>query len=366
MNGTEPIGIAAVGYGYWGPNIVRNLVERPEFELRALCELNETRATQFQARFPGIPVEGDFARALADPDVEAVAIATRPNTHYALARQALEAGKHVLVEKPLATNSVDAAELIALAEDVDRVLMPGHTFLYSPPVVKIKELIEEDVLGVPYFITSSRMNLGQYQPDGVICDLAPHDLSILMWLMDEPLVSISASGRSVFRDGVHETAFLTLTFAGGATANIQISWLAPRKVRQMVIVGSKRMIQYDDTAVEEPVRIYDRGFDIDLQQPANFGEYKMTYRTGDLLVPNIRPSEPLSLELSDFATSIRDGVEPRSNAQLGLQIVRALEAAQASLADGSRPVNLEEEPVVRRSRRFVSSSSAMDAELSGF
>ena len=338
----EPIGIGAVGYGYWGPNVVRNLMERPEFDLRALCELDETRATEFSRRYPGIAVESDFEEMLADDDIEAVAIMTRPHTHFALARMALDAGKHVLVEKPLARTSAEAEELVALADRNELVLMPGHTFLYSPPVVKVRNLIDEGVLGETYFVTSSRMNLGQYQPDGVICDLAPHDLSILLYWFDQPLVQLSATGCSAFQEHVPETAFLTLQFAGGAAANVQLSWLAPKKMRQMVVVGSKRMVQYDDTAVDEPVRIYDRGLDFELAKPENFGEYKLTYRSGDLVIPRVDPSEPLALELKDFASAVREGTVPRSNAALGLRIVRALEAADASLRQRGAPVIVDD------------------------
>ena len=263
------LGLSVVGYGYWGPNMARNVIESQDFELVSVCERDEERTAECRRRHPGTRTNCDFDAIVADGRVDAVAIATPPATHYPLARRALEAGKHVLVEKPLATTASDAAELIALADSKGLVLMPGHTFLYSPPVNKIRRLIAEDVLGQIYFVTSSRMNLGKYQRDGVVLDLAPHDLSILSyWLGDRP-VEASAQGNSVFQDGVHETAFLTLTFAGGTTANIQISWLAPRKVRQMVLVGSRRMVQYEDGSADESVRIYDRG--LDYEAPTSFG-----------------------------------------------------------------------------------------------
>ena len=333
------IGIAVVGYGYWGPNIVRNLLERPEFDLLALCELNETRAAAFARRQPGIAVEPDFETILADPRIQAVSIATPPSTHHELALRALRAGKHVLVEKPLATTVGEAEELVETAEELGLIVMPGHTFVYSPPVNKVRELIADGSLGETYFITSSRMNLGIYQGDGVVCDLAPHDLSILLYWLGERVVQVSASGRSVFRSGIPETAFITLTFESGAAANIQISWLAPRKVRQMVVVGSKRMVQYEDTAADESVRIYDRGLDV--AQPANFGEYRMTYRSGDMVAPRIEAQEPLSLELADFADSILTGREPRSSASLGVEIVRVIEAAELSLQQSGQPVPVE-------------------------
>jgi predicted dehydrogenase len=337
------IGAAVVGYGYWGPNLVRNLLGRPEFEFHGLCELNESRAAQFLDRYPGYAVEPEFDRVLEDPRVQAVLVATPPMTHFDLVSKALAAGKHVLVEKPLARRAGEAAELVRMSEERGLVLMPGHTFLYSPPVNKVRELIRDGVVGEPYFITSSRMNLGMYQQDGVICDLAPHDLSILLYWLDEPIVAVSATGRSVFDDAVPETAFLTLTFAGGAAANVQISWLAPRKQRQMIVVGSKRMVQYEDTSADEAIRVYDRG--LDLKAPATFGEYRLTYRTGDMVAPRIEASEPLSLELGDFANAILTGAEPSSNARLGLEIVKAVEASEDSLAAGGRPTAIDADGV---------------------
>ncbi len=339
---TTPIGVAVVGFGYWGPNITRNVAERPELRLTALCERDPSRAAEFSRRYPDCVVEQDFEMVLLNPRVDAVAIATPPRTHYQLARRALLAGKHVLVEKPLATTSAHVEELIAIAADVERVLMPGHTFVYSPPVNKVRDLIQTGELGDIYFVTSSRMNLGLYQADGVISDLAPHDLSILLYWLDRPVTHIAAAGHSVFQPGVPETAFLNLTFEGGATANVQISWLAPRKVRQMVIVGSRRMVQYEDTSSDEAVRIYDRGLDVSMTEaPPTFGEYQLTYRSGDIVTPRIEPAEPLGLELLDFAHAIRTGEEPRSSARLGLQIVRALEAAHESVRRTGAPVPLD-------------------------
>jgi predicted dehydrogenase len=338
---TTPIGVAVVGYGYWGPNVVRNVVEQPELRLVGLCERDPGRAESFSSRHPDVSVESELETLLLDPRVRAVAIATPPRTHYDLARQALEAGKHVLVEKPLATSAAEAEDLIEIARRVDRVLMPGHTFVYSPPVNKVRELIRSGELGDVYFITSSRMNLGLYQSDGVISDLAPHDLSILLYWLDRPITHVAAAGQSVFQDGVPETAFLTFTFSGGATANVQISWLAPRKMRQMVVVGSRRMVQYEDTSSDESVRIYDRGLDVStVEAPATFGEYRLTYRSGDIVVPRIEAAEPLGLELADFAHAIRTGEAPRSNSALGLEVVQALEAAHLSMERAGDPIEL--------------------------
>jgi predicted dehydrogenase len=340
VNGFRPaqLGVAVVGYGYWGPNLVRNVMERQDLSLAALCERDPARAMAFARRVPGVPVLADLDATLMHPDVDAVIVATPPASHFEIARRALEAGKHVLVEKPLATRSADARELIALAAAQELVLMPGHTFLYSPSVNKIRDLIRDGVLGDVYFVTSSRMNLGKYQQDGVVCDLAPHDLSILLYWLERPVVEIATSVRSVFQEDVPETAFLSLRFDGGTAANVQMSWLAPRKVRQMVVVGSRKMVQYDDTDSDEAVRVYDRG--MEFSTPETFGEYQLTYRSGDVVVPRIDAAEPLSLELADFAHCVHTGEQPRSSAELGLQVVAAIEGASESVACGGAPVSV--------------------------
>jgi predicted dehydrogenase len=335
-----PVGTAVIGYGYWGPNLARNLSECGEFKLKALCDRDEKQLAAFASRYPDALAVAELDRLLDDPTIEAVVIATPPQSHYELAKRALGAGKHVLVEKPLTTRSVDALELADIAERSDQVLMPGHTFIYSPAVNAVRDLIRGGVVGDIHFVTSARMNLGKYNNDGVLCDLAPHDLSILLYWLDQPVVSVAASGSSVIKQGVPETAFLTLNFEGGSSANVQISWLAPRKVRQMNIVGSQRMVQYDDTASDEPVRIYDRGMDVLPPAPANFGEHQLIYRTGDVVIPRIEPAEPLRLELQDFAKAIRTGEQPRSNLALGLEIVAIVELAEESLRAGGIPLAL--------------------------
>jgi len=337
-NELGPINVAVVGYGYWGPNLVRNVMGSAPMDLAALCERDPLRADAFRVRMPGVRIESEFDELLLDPSLDAVVIATPPNTHYSLCKRALQAGKHVLVEKPMAKTGAQARELTKLAEQRGLVIMPGHTFLYSPAVNKVRDLIDDDAVGEVYFVTSSRMNLGNYQPDGVVCDLAPHDLSILLHWLDRPIVQVSASARNIFQENVPETAFITLTFAGGTTANIQVSWLAPRKVRQMMIVGSRRMISYDDTLSDEPVRLYDRG--MEFSTPESFGEYQLTYRSGDIVIPRVEPAEPLALELQDFARAILTGSTPVSSAQLGLDVVTAMEAIEQSLIRGGEPVDL--------------------------
>ena len=339
----SPLRTAVVGFGYWGPNLVRNVIERPELEFAGLCERDADRTAAFLSRNPGQPVYADYDELLAEPTLDAVLIATPPHTHHALVRQALLAGKHVLVEKPLATNSEDAHDLVEVARAKNLTLMPGHTFLYSPPVNKVKQLLVDDVIGEVYFVTSARMNLGKYQSDGVICDLAPHDLSILSYWLNEPFATVAATGRSVFQAGVPEAAFLSVTFESGITANVQMSWLSPRKIRDMTIVGSKRMVQYDDTGADEAIRIYDRG--LDFVHPTTFAEHQLTYRSGDIVIPRLDAAEPLGQELADFARAVRTGEAPRSHAELGLEVVLAMEAAEASLLAGGKPVEVAREPL---------------------
>jgi predicted dehydrogenase len=334
----SPIGTAVVGCGYWGPNLARNLAEHPQFRLQALCDRDPVPLRKLGQRYPDAIAVGEFDAVLCDRSVEAILLATPPHTHHPLVKRALQAGKHVLVEKPLATRLSDAHELADIASETELVLMPGHTFIYSPAVNAVRDLIQEGVVGDIHFITSSRMNLGKYQSNGVVCDLAPHDLSILLYWLDQPVIGVAASGSSVFEQGVPETAFMTLTFGGGTTANVQLSWLAPRKMRQMIVVGSRRMVQYDDTATDEPIRVYDRG--IEVGPPTNFGEHQLTYRSGDVVSPRVEPQEPLRLELDDFARAIRTGEEPRSNVALGLQIVAAIELAQESLRSNGVPLAL--------------------------
>jgi predicted dehydrogenase len=338
----SPLRVAVVGYGYWGPNLVRNVMSSSTMELAALCERDATRAEAFRARTPGVPVYSDFDELLLLGSLDAVLVATPPATHHALCKRALLAGKHVLVEKPMAKTSAHARELMEIADQRGLVMMPGHTFLYSPAVNKVRDLINENAVGEVYFVTSSRMNLGNYQPDGVVCDLAPHDLSILLYWLNRPVIQVSASARNIFQEHIAETAFITLAFEGGTTANLQVSWLAPRKVRQMMIVGSRRMISYDDTLTDEPVRLYDRG--MEFSTPESYGAYQLTYRSGDVIIPRVEAAEPLALELHDFARAMLTGATPASHAQLGLHIVSAMEAIELSLVRGGAPVAVNGDP----------------------
>ncbi len=333
-----PVRVAVAGLGYWGPNLVRNLYENPSAELVRVCDLRPDQLAVLQGRYPGIARTTRFEDLLEDRSIEGIVVSTPVSTHYALALRALQAGKHVFVEKPIASSSEEAAELVEVADDKGLVLMPGHTFLYSPPVNAIRALIEAGELGDIYFISTSRVNLGLHQSDvSVAWDLGPHDFSILRYLLGETPTHVTALSRACVIPGTPDVAFINLEFASGTIAHVELSWLAPSKLRRTTIVGSRKMVVYDDTS-NEPIRIFDSG--ASLPNPETFGEYKMTYRTGDILSPRIEVAEPLYLELDDFCASIRSKVQPRSSARLGLEVVRVVEAVDASLAQNGARVEV--------------------------
>ena len=332
----EPLRVAVVGLGYWGPNLVRNLAESVDFEITHFCDLRADALQALSQRYPGIACTTRVDDILTDERVDAVALATPVSTHHHLAKRVLHAGKHAFVEKPLASSSKRALELTELAEASDLVLMPGHTFVYSPPVRTIKRLIESNELGEIYFISSSRVNLGLHQSDvSVVWDLGPHDFSILRyWLYDLP-TEVSAVSRSCLIPDIPDVCFINLKYPSGTVAHVELSWLAPSKLRRTTIVGSKKMVVYDDTS-NEPVRIFDAGATI--PDPGTFGEYKLAYRTGDIVSPRVDATEPIALELADFAAAIRERTPPVSSPQLGLDVIRTIEAVDRSLARDGMPV----------------------------
>jgi len=335
-NVSEPVRVAVVGLGYWGPNLVRNLHELPDADVVWACDLREETLAALERRYPGVPRTRSFDEVLEDPSVEAVAVATPVSTHHELALAALRAGKHVFVEKPLADSSSGARELLETASERGLLLMPGHTFLYSPPVTMIRDLISSGELGEIYFISTSRLNLGIHQSDvSVIWDLGPHDFSILRYWLDELPTTVAAMSRGCVIPDTADVAFIHLAFSSGAIAHVELAWLAPSKLRRTTIVGSRKMVVYDDTSIE-PVRIYDSG--AHLHTPESFGEYKLTYRTGDIVSPKVEVTEPLALQFSDFCRAIRHGSEPRSSAEIGYDVLRITEAADRSLDLGGRPM----------------------------
>jgi protoporphyrinogen oxidase/predicted dehydrogenase len=338
-DGARTVRIGVVGLGYWGPNLVRNLADSPIFDVSYLCDLRARPLEALSRRYPGIPRTSDFDELLKDDALDAVAIATPVSTHFSLAMAALRAGKHVFVEKPLAASSEQVLQLTEVADERGLVLMPGHTFLYSPAVTTIKQLIDSGELGDIYFISSSRVNLGLHQPDvSVVWDLGPHDFSILRYWLGGLPSEVSAMSRSCLLPAVPDVSFINLRYPSGTVAHVELSWLAPSKLRRTAIVGSEKMVVYDDTS-NEPVRIFDSGARI--PDPETFGEYQLSYRTGDIVSPRIEATEPLSLELADFAKSILKGTVPASSAAVGLDVVRTIEAVDRSLEKRGIPVRVE-------------------------
>ena len=336
---SDEVGIAVVGLGYWGPNLLRVLGDNLDASVRWICDLESERLEKYRRRHPGARVTTRIEQVLEDPAVDAVVIATPVHTHFHLAARVLEAGKHAFVEKPLAPSSELADELTEIATQQDRILMCGHTFLYSPPVRAIKSMINENKLGDIYFISSSRVNLGLHQRDvSVIWDLGPHDFSILLYWLSEMPTSVRAVGRDSIVKGIADVAFVTMTFASGIVANIELSWLAPSKLRRTVLVGSERMAIYEDGA-PEPVRLFDRG--VVYRDPETFGEYHLSYRSGDVISPKIESYEPLGLELADFVDAIRSGETMAYHTAIARNVVRLVEAADQSLRAAGREVAIE-------------------------
>ena len=332
------IQVGLVGLGYWGPNLLRVLSGMTGVEVRSICDLDEDRLNRFARLYPSASPTTDCEELFDDPRLDAVLIATPVFTHFDLASQSLRAGKHTFVEKPLAASSEEADQLLDQAETEGLVLMCGHTFIYSPPVRTVKSLLDSGELGEIFFISSSRVNLGLHQPDvSVLWDLGPHDFSILRYWLEEMPVSISAVGRDSIVDGIPDVAFLTLKFPSGTLANVEMSWLAPSKLRRTVVVGSQKMVVYEDGSTE-PIRIFDHG--VVYEDPATFGEYQLSYRTGDILSPHVDSSEPLEIQLEDFVKAVESDAAPPGHGGICRDVVRMIEAAEASLQDSGAQVAL--------------------------
>ena len=327
-----PVRVAVVGLGYWGPNLVRNLFELDSAEVVLVCDRSPEALAQTTRRYPSVRGTTSFSDVLDDTSVEAVVIATPIGTHLELARAVLESGRHALVEKPLAHSVAGALELAALASARSLVLVPGHTFLYSPPVQAVREMIDAGELGEIYFVSTSRVNLGLHQPDAsVVWDLGPHDFSILLYWLRETPTHVTALSRGCIIPGTPDVAFVNLEYASGIIAHAELAWLSPSKLRRTTVVGSERMVVYDDTSLE-PVRVFDTG--VTLREPGSFGEFRLSYRTGDIVSPRVDAAEPLGLELADFCRAIRTGSTPRATASLGIEVLRMVESAERSLTAG--------------------------------
>lgn len=330
----DTIKVGIIGFGYWGPNLTRNFHDIPISQLVAIADLKDDRLQRAQSLYPDATLVKDY-RELFQIGLDAVVISTPPVTHYRIAKDCLEHGLHILVEKPITLNSQHAKELIELARSKGLTLMVGHTFEYNSAVIALKAYIDSGDLGDIYYIDSARLNLGLFQRDSnVLWDLAPHDVSILLYLLGEKPISVGAQGMPCVFDGIFDVAYVNLIFPPKIPASIHVSWLDPCKVRRITVVGSKKMIVYNDVENEQKLKIFDKGVEAPTYTDG-FGEFQCNYRSGDILIPKIRIIEPLRQECQHFMDCIADHCEPCSGGEDGLRVVKILEAAQHSMSNGS-------------------------------
>ena len=333
--------VGVVGCGYWGPNLIRNFNQLRDSEVIACADLAEGRLAHMKSLYPQVKTTRDYGDLVTSRDIDAIVVATPPTTHVEVALRALDAGKHVFVEKPLATSGADCEAMIAKAKEKGRVLMVGHTFLYTAAVNKIKELIKSGELGDILYVNTTRVNLGIFQEDiNVVWDLAPHDVSILNYILDRHPQEVAAHGHSYIRQNVEDIAYLHLKYPGSIMAHVHVSWLNPNKIRETTVVGSKKMLVYDDISSLEKIRIYDKGVTV-LPHYDTFGEFQLSYRFGDIFIPKLDDSEPLKVACQHFVDCTKTGVEPRSSGQHGLEVVRVIEAANNSLAHSGAVVAID-------------------------
>lgn len=343
----RPISVGVVGCGYWGPNLVRNFSSLPECQLRLICDVDTDRLKHLQNLYPGLRGSTEYDKLLNGAGLDAIVIATSVQTHFKMAKESLLAGKHTFIEKPMATSSAECEELLALAKKKGLVLMVGHTFLYSPPVRMMKRIVDDGDLGEIRYIASRRLNLGLFQKDiNVVWDLAPHDISIILHIMGEDPISVNCQGDAHVTGGVEDVAMLCLNFPRNRSAIIHSSWLDPRKVREMTIVGSRRMIVYDDVAPLEKIKI----FDVRVERPPHydtFAEFHYSYHYGDMYVPYLKQEEPLKVECQHFLECIQEGKTPATSGHDGMKVVSILEASNKSLKLGGAEVRLPSAGAVR-------------------
>jgi predicted dehydrogenase len=360
---TRQIKVGVVGCGYWGPNLIRNFRALPFCTLKTMCDVSDERLHHLKSLYPEVNGETDFAQMASDPELDAIIVATSVNHHYTMAKASLLAGKHTFIEKPMASSAEECEELVALAEKNGLVLMIGHTFLYSPAVRKIKEIVEWGDLGEIRYICARRLNLGLFQKDiNVAWDLAPHDISIILHVMEDVPISVNCRGSANVTPGIEDVTTMCLSFRNNRSAIIQSSWLDPRKTREMTIVGSKRMIVYDDVAQIEKIKIYDAR----VERPPHydtFGEFHYAYHYGDMYVPYIKQEEPLRSECQHFLDCIREGITPLTNGRKGLELVRILEASSESLKKGGAPIELERTDASVESPKLLPGGPSVDAVL---
>ena len=339
------LNVGVIGCGYWGPNLIRNFSQLNESRVVRVADLDDNRLKHMKGLYPSLETTTDHLKIIDDPGIDIVAVATPVHTHFSICTEALEAGKHVFVEKPITATVLEAEKLIEIADRKKRKLMVGHTFLYTSAVRKMKEIIDSGELGEIYYINSQRMNLGLFQQDiNVSWDLAPHDISIILYLLGQEPQFVSAIGEAHINPAIEDISILTMRFTNNLIAFVTSSWLDPDKIRKMTVVGSKKMLVYDDVQVSEKIRIYDKS----VEKPKHydtFAEFPYSYKYGDVVIPMISGEEPIRTELAHFIECITNDTTPLSDGRNGLNVVKILEAAQESLDQGNNQVKINPFPV---------------------
>jgi predicted dehydrogenase len=336
--------VGVIGCGYWGPNLIRNFTQNQNSVVPICADLSQDRLDHMKGLYPQLEVTTDYKALLARNDLDAVVVATPPDTHHAVTMEALNAGKHVYVEKPLAVNSAQSGEMVARAAELGLTLMAGHTFVFTAAVNKVKEVIDSGELGDIFYISTTRVNLGLFQQNiNVVWDLAPHDVSILNYILDAMPERVSAVGHSYIRSDVEDVAFLTFGYPNDVLAHVHVSWLDPDKIRRTTVVGSKKMLVYDDISSLEKIRIYDKGVTV---QPHydTFGEFQLAYRFGDIFIPKLDDSEPLKVACKHFLDCVANNEPSRSSGARGHEVVKVLEAAVDSIKQDGKMIAVD--PVV--------------------
>ncbi len=348
------IKVGVIGCGHWGPNHIRTFNSLPDSRVEVVADLDDERLRYVHAMYPELRCERDYRRIVDDPSVDAVVIATPVSTHYELVREALLAGKHVLCEKPLCDNLKQSQELVELAEAKGCCLMVGYVFLFNPGIVKLKELIDAGELGTPQYLSATRTNLGIFQEDiNVAYDLASHDISIFNWLLgDEPEV-VTATGASFVRSGIEDVVFMSMKYPGNVLANIHVSWLDPKKVREITAVGSRQMVTWDDLNTTSPIAIYDKGVSA-IQDYGDFGEFlRLSMWERDIRLPKVPFDEPLKLQALGFLRALQSGQAERSDGVFGVKVARTLDAVKASLQRGGCPIEVRHQEHASSPNGFI-------------
>jgi predicted dehydrogenase len=332
--------VGVIGCGYWGPQLIRNFAAMTDASLVGVADKMPDRLNYVRSQYAGVRTYTEY-ESLLESDVEAVVVATPIHTHFTIARDAILAGKHVLVEKPLCTSVAEALDLVRLANESGSIVMAGHTFLYNEAVEELRRILYDPEFGRVLYVDTARLNLGRFaQESNVLWDLAPHDVSILHYILGRSPVAVSAFGRAHVRANVHDVAYVRIEFEGGINAQIHVSWLDPAKVRRITVVGDKQMVVYNDVSLGEKIRIYNKG--VSASPTDTFGEFQLSYRYGAITIPYIGMTEPLHAECRHFLSCVRSGERPLSDGMAGLAVVAVLEAACRSLDNGglSQPVRL--------------------------